>query len=497
MTSTTCEPSTAPDVWSTGRALFVSQAVAGGLGALTWALAARTHPASEVGAAIGVVGGLTLAGLLGTLGLGSTLIGALPGVSRRIRPVLAGTGLQVAALAGAAAGSAVVLALLAAAGGRVGGLASEPVVALAVIGGAAAWAAGVAADAVAVVVRRPGLAVLRAAISGGGRLVLLLAAIEADETTADALVIAWGASMALSTGIVALVLWGRGAIAHRPGSLRDRGPDLALSSVRSHFPINLLGQTPPMVLPLLLAVVSRPVEAAAFGAAWQIAAAVGMVSPAVATGLFASGSTQPEALGALARRTRRTTIASVAAAAGALALVGPSVLGLLGPTYQERGTVALWLLAGALVLDAVVNLDIAELRVARRYARALRVNGLIACTAVAATAAFGPRLGATGAAIAWLAAQAAGVALTGAERAPTPIRRDQADADLARARLEPAGAGERGGAIDAPAGRGPAPGGARGPRAARQPGGPEDHDNVRYGPWAAPPGARAEPDRAS
>lgn len=496
MTSTTCEPSTAPDVWSTGRALFVSQAVAGGLGAIAWALAARTHAASEVGAAIGVVGGLTFAGLLGTLGLGSTLIGALPNVSRRTRPVLAGTGLQVAAIAGGAAGAAIVAVLLAA-GDRVGGLASDPLVALAVIGGAAAWAAGVAADAVAVVVRRPGLAVLRAAISGGGRLLLLLAAIAADRTTAAALVIAWGATMALSTGVIALLLWGRGAIGHRAGALRDRGPDLALSSVRSHFPINLLGQTPPMVLPLLLVLVSRPVEAAAFGAAWQIAAAVGMVSPAVATGLFASGSAQPDAIGALSRRTRRATVSMVAGAAAALALVGPTVLGLLGPAYQERGTVALWLLAGALVLDALVNLDIAELRVAHRYGRALQVNGLIATTAVTATAAFGPRLGATGAAVAWLAAQAAGVALMGTERVPPPIRRDQADADLARARLEPAGAGERGGAIDAPAGGAPAAGRARGPRAAREPGGPQDHDNVRYGPWAATSGARAEPDCAS
>ena len=94
-----------PTVWRTGSALFAGQALAGGLGALAWLIAARTHPAGAVGTAIALVGALTWAGLVGNLGLGSLVVGILPGVRRSDRAGIAGVAVATVTVVGGALAS--------------------------------------------------------------------------------------------------------------------------------------------------------------------------------------------------------------------------------------------------------------------------------------------------------------------------------------------------------------------------------------------------------
>jgi O-antigen/teichoic acid export membrane protein len=485
-------------MWRTGRALFVAQVVAGGLGALAWLVAARTHGAAEVGTALAVVAALTWAGLAGNLGLGSLLIGLLPSARRLERPLLAGVGVATATATGAVLGVAGALVL-----GLVGGEAitdavslRSPGVVAAIVLGAAAWAGGVVADQVAIACGRPALAVARAATSGIGRLVWLAAALVLDVRSAGALIAGWSFALAAGTLVAVVGLWSSGDLTvPRRAATAIAGP-LAARAVRTHHLINVLGQTPPMALPVVLAGSGRPVQAAAFGAAWQVASIVGLLSPSVATGLFAAGSADRPRAAALGVQARRQVLAVVGGAALVLAVVAPLLLSLIGPRYASEGTWALRILAVGLLADATANLDVAQLRIARRYRRAAAVNGAIAVTAVLGAIVVAPTAGAAGAAAAWLLGQIVGCLVAAGAR-PSTDHLGSDHEDLARLRLVEVEPGERRGAGDRAAGDGPAvhrAGGRRPPRHRRR---PAAWTGVRYGPWSGAGGAPTRGGRAS
>jgi O-antigen/teichoic acid export membrane protein len=484
-----------PDVWRTGRALFAAQVASGGLGAVAWLLAARTHAPAEVGAALALVGALSWAGLVGNLGLGSLLVGWLPALRRAERPLISGAAAATAAAVGATLGTTVTLALRGV-GGELGLLANRPAVLAALVVGGAAWALGVVADHVAVAVDRPALALGRATVSGAVRLIALIACLLLGSRSAEALVIGWSFAAALGAGVTTVALWARGHLSwNRTTSPAVAGP-LVRRSTRTHYGINVLGQSPAMLLPLLLAWRGAPVEAAAFGAAWLLASVVGLLSPAVATGVFAAGAADRANARRVTSSARRQVLATVTGGAVALALLAEPLLSALGPGYGEAAG-ALRLLAMALVFDAYTNVEVAHLRVTERYRRAIALNGAIAATALIATFVFAPSWGASGAAAAWLAAQALGT-LT-ARRVPRVRRRSRshAHADMARPRLEPAGTGQRGGAVHPPPGGGPARSGSRGGALVRHRSRPDHGADIRVGPWPGSADPRAAGDGAA
>lgn len=344
-----------PIIWRTGRALLVAQLASGGLGALAWVVAARTHAASEVGAAIALVAALTLAGVLGNLGLGSLLIALLPAARRQERPLLVGSAALAAAIAGAAFGSLAALILLLA-GGAVAPVVAAAPVAGALLIGSAAWATGVVLDHASIAAGRPGLAILRAVTSGTGRLVALAVAVALGARSASTLVIGWAATMALGTIVTSVALRTTGDLRVRRRVATIAAVPLAQRALRTHHLVNVLGQAPPMALPIVLAACGRPIQAAAFGAAWQMAAVVGLLSPAIATGLFAAASAAPDDLDELTDRARRRVLVVVTGSGLVLAVVGPVLLALLGTDYRVAAP-ALPILAGGLLFDAAANLE--------------------------------------------------------------------------------------------------------------------------------------------
>lgn len=483
-----------PGVWRTGRALFAAQVASGALGALAWLVAARTHAAPEVGEALALVAALTWAGLIANLGLGSLLVGLLPSAHRPERPLLGGAALATALGAGLSVGLIVALGLRVA-GGGISATAQDPLVSLAIVIGAAAWSVGVVVDHLAVAVDRPVAALVRAGIGGGARLAWLAAAILVGSRSASALVIGWSAALAVATAATTWGLVATGDARFRWRTIAVASGPLARRAVRTHHVINVLGQTPPMLLPIVLAVLGRPVQAAAFGAAWQVAATVGLLSAAVATGLFAAGSADRSATAATAATTRRQVLLVVAAAAVALIVAAPAILGFIGPAYADAGVAALRLLAVGLLADAAANLAVAQLRVHRAFRRAAAVNATIAIVAVGGAALAAGPLGAAGAALAWTVGQLCGCLVARSHPAARP--RSSSDADLARARLAPVGAGERGGPGHPPAGGGAASGGDGGGGPARLGRRPASWTGVRYGPWPGSRGPEASGDRAS
>lgn len=478
----------APAVWRTGRALFVAQALSGGLGVVAWFLAARTHPAAAVGTALALVAALTWAGLIGNLGLGSLLVGLLPKARRAERATLAGTAAATSTAVGALIGLGVA-AVLRLIGGGLADAASHPAVVLALVVGGAGWSAGVVLDHVAVACARPGLTVVRAGIGGVARLLVLGGTLLLGWRTGTALVVGWAAAIALGTAIEAALLWSHHHLAFRLRIAAATWVPLARRGIRTHYGVNVLGQTPPMALPVVLAVAGRPVQAAAFGAAWQIASTVGLLSPAVATGLFAAGTADPRAASDAAR-TRRRLLAVVIPAALVLAALAPDLLALIGPEYVATGTTALRILALGLVADAITNIEVARLRIGERYRGAMAINATILVAALGAAGVLVATWGATGAASGWLLGESLG-AVAALLSLRLTASRSTNHADLARLRLASSGPGERSGPAHAPPRRRAAGHGPRGGGAARHRRRPAPVADSRVRP--APPFGRPGP----
>jgi len=486
----------APTVWRTGRALLAAQLISGALGAAAWFVAARSHPAAAVGTALALVGGVMWAGLVGNLGLGSLLVSVLPAATRLERARLAALAVALATGAGLGLGLAIG-AVLALGGTDLADACRNPVVLAALGLGGAAWAAGVVLDHAAVALAKAELALVRGAVSGITRLVLLAAAVAFGSTNAAALVAGWSLAAVAGVVVVTVTLRSCGDLTWDSHLSAVAAGPLARRAVRTHYGINVAGQTPPMALPIVLAAVGASVQAAAFGAAWQLAATVGLVSPAIATGLFAAGAADRAGAPRLARSAGRRTLAAVAVGSLILVVVGPWVLGIVGPTYRAQGTTALIVLAVALLVDAVTNIEVASLRVERRYRRATVVNGAIALVAIVGTVAAGPAWGATGAAIAWLAGQVVGAAVATNPLLLLTSPRSDPHEDLARLRVAPAQPRERGRPLDRPAGHGPAGDRARGRGAPRHTRRSAHGPGVRYGPWPARPSTTPGGDLAS
>ncbi len=397
-------------VWRSGTALFVAQATAGGLGALAWLIAARTHSDRSVGAAIALVGAMTWAGLLGNLGLGSTVVSRALDRPRSERAAFAAAAVRLASAAAAAVGLVLGLGLRLG-HGALGATAARPAVLASLVFGGAAWAAGVVLDHVAVADGRPSVAVERSLVGGALRLAVLGGCLATGERDAAALVAGWALAMVAGSAVAGVRLRVCGALG--PASGAGPGPAaLARLGLRTHHLVNLFGQTPPMVIPVAVAARAGGEAAAAFGASWQIVGTVGLLSPAVATGLFAAGGADRSRIGERARTTTRQVVLVIGAATVVLVIVGPALLAGIGADYRATGLPALRLLAVALVADAVTNVEIARLRVMGSFGRAVALNGLMASVAVAGAFVLAGPHGATGAAGAWLAGQGLGAALT-------------------------------------------------------------------------------------
>lgn len=376
------------------------------LGAVTWVIAARTWPAADVGTAVALTGALTWAGLLANAGLGSTVMALTPGRPARQAAALATSAVRGAIALGAAAG-AVLCAALVVGGGALGAAVGQPAVAAAMVVGAAATSATIVVDHVAIASDRAASVVRRQVAFGGARTSVVVATAAHADGVAP-MVAGWAGASALALLVAVAEMRRAGALTEISSPGLAGATRLLRGGAVTHHLVNLGGQSPALLLPLVVVASAPPSEAAALAAAWQIVGLGAMLSPAVATSLFATGSREPGALDLRAKEVLTRLIPACALLGLGVTVVGPLLLDVLGSAYRSLGAVALVLLAAALIPDAITNVAIAVLRVRRRFPAAVALNAGMATLAVLGTAVLAPRLGATGAAAAWLLAQAVG-----------------------------------------------------------------------------------------
>lgn len=221
------------------------------------------------------------------------------------------------------------------------------------------------------------------------------------------IVLAWGATAAVGTVLVLAAMrrrWRAHEQFRQPASLPNR-PQL-LSYIGSSFGITSLWIIGPLVVPLI--VVSRfgAVANAHFSVTWAIINALYFAVHLVMSPFVAEVASHPDKVAVLSTRMVQTmAVVSVAGALG-LVLIGPFVLGVIGPDYREQGGGLLDLAAIFVPLSAVSAVYEGFARVRRKLTLMVVTRCLSTFTVVAGTLLITPHTGVIGVGWAYLLAEA-------------------------------------------------------------------------------------------
>ena len=354
-----------------------------GLGYIFWVLAAHEFTRQQVGIASAIISLCSTAALLTYLGSSAMLIERLPARegSSKWSSILLRVCLITAAVTAVGTAAAVPL-LLTSNDYRL--FFSAPLPIFVAVVGAAAWTVVNLLGASFIAARRAGrLLSIQALVSVTK--VLFILPLAAAGAGAMGLVEAWVASSLLGVCAGAAWLVPRMELGRRPGLRPRRRTDVApdfrarryprprhrraltppsAGSVRHWMGQHLTsagGILIPLVLPILVVLRLGVTQNAYFYVTEMMGAAFFMVSPSVASAVFAEGVRMHADLGRLVSKSLRIIAVLLAPAVVVMILAGRFILGLFGASYAIAGYGLLILLAISALPDAVSNVAVSGL----------------------------------------------------------------------------------------------------------------------------------------
>ncbi|MBM2621911.1 sugar transporter [Actinoplanes sp. LDG1-06] len=375
-----------------------------GLGYLYWLLAARQLAQPSIGTATALISISTVVSMVSNLGLGHMFIQRLPGTGPREWSRIVSAGLLLGCGATAVVSFAA-CAVLPALGGNFAFLRSTSGV-VALVTASVALTATTLLDNVFVAHRASHGMFTRNLALAGGKLALLALLTWAGYGGAGVVLIAWTVPSLAVTAYTLASMLGR----LQPGArLGGAGLGGELPHVRGamsgHHLINLAQAGPTALLPVLVTARLGPEANGHFYVAWMTASVLFMVSPAVASALYAERTNS-----AAAGLPRASAVVLTVTGLPALLLffAGESILGLFSAGYAAQGALLLKILVLAALPDAITNLAVAHWRSLREFRRCLRLNLLMATVCLTLTWLWLPGTGIEAAGLAWLLGQGTG-----------------------------------------------------------------------------------------
>jgi O-antigen/teichoic acid export membrane protein len=409
--------------------LMASTVITAGLGYVFWAIAAHAFTRQEVGIGSAIISLCGTMALLTYLGSSAILIERLPGseCSSAWTTILVRICLATAVVTAVATALAVPV-LMTSSNYRIFFSSASPII-IAIIG-SAAWTLVSLLGTAFVSARRAGRYLSIYTLVSAAK-VLFVLPFAAAGAGAMGVVGAWVASTALGVGVGAVWLVPRMGLGRRPGGRRRQAAvkpdgfarsDRRASHRRSRVPPSaasmrrLLGQhltstggaVTPLVLPLLVVMRLGVALNAYFYITWMVGAVFFMVSPSVATAVFAEGVRAGADLRKAVAKALLVSVVLLAPAIIVMIIGGKLVLGLFGASYAAAGYRLLILLAISALPDAVSNVAISIFRVTEQLTYSTLLNlGILVTTLVGAWFLM-PPLGIAGVGVAWLGAQTLG-----------------------------------------------------------------------------------------
>jgi len=409
--------------------LMASTIATGALGYVFWGIAAHHFTRQQVGVGSAIISLCSTAALLTYLGSYATLIERLPAqeYSTRWTAIL----LRVCVTTvGVTVGIAILAVPLLLSTAEYRRYFDSPVPIVIAVIGAALWTLVNLLGAAFIAARRAGRLLFMQSVISAMK-ILLLIPLTAAGASAAGLVGAWVASAAF--GVVVGVVWlvPRMGLGRRPGYVprrrtadaldfrlrgygarHRRAADLpATAGMRRLMAQHLTsvgGAVTPLVLPVLVVVRLGATQNAYFYITWMLGLAFFMISPSVATAVFAEGVRARADLHDAVLKALLVIALLLAPAVAVMIVAGKFVLGLFGPSYAHAGYALLVLLAISSFPDAASNIAVAVFRVSDRLGYSTCLNLGILVLTLAGAWILMPRLGIAGVGVAWLSVQALG-----------------------------------------------------------------------------------------
>jgi O-antigen/teichoic acid export membrane protein len=374
------------------------------LGFTYWFVAARIAPASTVGYASALMSAATAASLLTYLGVGGLVVEQLPRFERTGEwPSFLSRWIWVTALASAAAATMFALVVDRTLVDAVGAAWVTPLLALCT---ACLTTLGIL-DRAFTSARRADLGLLLAALLAVGK-VASLGALALAAAGLGVMLGGWAVALVVTSAIGMLLVAPR--VGHGRLGWPKAPPPVRAELVRvlGHHVTSVGGIMTPYILPIIVLARLDAASNAYFYSSWMIGSVFFIISPAVASSLFAEGS---RVGGSLTDRTRRALrllalLLPLPIVLGVLA--GPLVLALFGDAYAAHGYALLVVLAVSALPDAFTNVAVAVLRIKGHLRRSSALNTGMGVVALVGAWALLPAWGLVAAGIAWLTAQVLG-----------------------------------------------------------------------------------------
>jgi O-antigen/teichoic acid export membrane protein len=402
--------------------VITNTAATGLFGFIYWGIAARSYTTHVIGVATALVAAMNLMCLIGTLGIGQTLLQRLPRAndsewSRLVNcTVFAGSG------GGLIAGALGVLILPEISNQF--DLVRKPDIASLVVVGTSVLTTTNLLDYVFIAQRAAHHVLSRSLLLSIGKLVLLVAIpiVFASHGVA-AIVASWVAGAAISSVATLTILIPRLGRPHRwtPRGIIREMRRLARYLMLNHI-ISLSAVLIPTIMPLLVVARLSAAENAYFYMAWLVASLVLTVSAAVSGTLLTEGSYDPDKLFDKVRQSVVMISMLLIAPALVLTLAGRPLLGLFGSEYSTHAYVPLLLFLVVVVPDAITNIYITVLRVRGQHHIGAIVNIVMSVVTLGLAWLLLPRIGITAAGWSWAAGQFVGVGIMIVMTSGTTVR---------------------------------------------------------------------------
>jgi O-antigen/teichoic acid export membrane protein len=198
---------------------------------------------------------------------------------------------------------------------------------------------------------------------------------QGDDTTI--ILFSWVFGVVTSTVLIVGLSIHRGAFLICPPKVR-----LLLSlwpSFLGHHLLNVLAQTPTLVVPMLVSVVVSPTANAAFYGAWMVLTVAFMIPGALTTILYTVGASNPSAMAERVRFSLLLSLAFAAIASIVFYIFATQILSIFSPAYPAMAASSLQLLGIGLFAGTIRYHYIAVVRVRGQMKKAsvmLAISGI-------------------------------------------------------------------------------------------------------------------------
>ncbi|MGI5459875.1 lipopolysaccharide biosynthesis protein [Streptomyces sp. CA-249302] len=384
----------------TGHLLAVSSLVNSGLGAVFWLCATHWYDAHVVGLSYAALSASLLLAGIGQLNLNEFLVRFVPTAGLRTRRlVLTCYAVSVSCSLLAAA---VFLALVPVAVPRLDFLLT-PVTGACFVLATAGYAVFVMQDGALTAVRRPGWVVAENVIFACAKILLL--ALGAALALFSGILLSWAGALVVSLLVANAVLLRRAVPRHERDTRAMTPPPRLLGYAAADWFGSLFRLAAYTLVPLMVLQSLGAEQSAYFSLAWTIGYVPYLLACNMGTSLVVESVRRPERLVEHGLRVLRHSILLLAGISALLIALAPQILALFGSSYAAEATTTLRLLALSALPNLAVSVAIDVARARRRLRWAIGLQMALCVGVLGLTEVLLPRLGVTGAGVAWLATE--------------------------------------------------------------------------------------------